>query len=87
MELKEQFLKAQEESKQLPKKPDNDTLLELYSLFKQGNEGDNQGDPPTNMFDFVAKAKYDAWEGKKGMAQEDAMQKYIDLVEKLKAGS
>lgn len=85
MELKDRFIKASEESKQLPKKPDNDTLLELYALFKQGNEGDVQGDPPSNPFDIVARAKYQAWEKKRGLTQEAAMQQYIDLVEKLKS--
>ena len=32
--------------KQLPEKPDNDTLLKLYALYKQGSEGDVSGDKP-----------------------------------------
>ena len=43
MDLKEQFEKAVTESKQLPEKPSNETLLELYSLYKQSTEGDVSG--------------------------------------------
>ncbi len=87
MELKQQFEQAAIESKQLSKKPDNDTLLKLYSLFKQGTEGDNKEEPPANMFDFVAKAKYNAWIALKGKSSQDAMKEYIDLVNQLKANS
>jgi diazepam-binding inhibitor (GABA receptor modulator, acyl-CoA-binding protein) len=84
MDLKEQFEKAVTESKQLPSKPDNQTLLRLYSLYKQSAEGDLNIEPPSNMFDFVGKAKYDAWESLKGKSSEDAMKEYVALVEKLK---
>lgn len=83
MELKEQFEKAVAGSKMLSSKPDNTTLLSLYSLYKQATEGD-AGDAPSNPFDFVAKAKHNAWEGQKGKPKDAAMQEYIDLVEKLK---
>ena len=84
MELKEQFEKAATDSKSLPSKPDNETLLQLYSLYKQGTEGDVNTDPPTNPFDFVNKAKYEAWTSLKGKAKEEAMQEYVALVGKLK---
>lgn len=84
MELKEQFEKAVSDSKLLPAKPDNETLLQLYSLYKQGTEGDVNVEAPTNMFDFVGKAKYEAWASLKGKTTEDAMQEYIALVTKLK---
>lgn len=84
MELKEQFEKAAKESKELPSKPDNETLLKLYSLYKQGTEGDVSTDPPSNPFDFVNKAKYEAWTSLKGKTKEEAMQEYVALVEKLK---
>lgn len=83
MELKEQFEKAVAGSKMLSSKPDNTTLLSLYSLYKQATEGD-AGDAPSNPFDFVAKAKHNAWEGQKGKSKDAAMQEYIDLVGKLK---
>lgn len=85
MELKEQFEKAAEESKSLPQKPSNETLLQLYSLYKQGSIGDIDTDPPSNPFDFVAKAKYDAWAALKGKTQFAAMEEYIELVNKLKS--
>jgi len=64
MELKDQFAKAIVDSKNLPSKPDNETLLKLYSLYKQSMEGDANNEP-ANPFDFVAKAKHDAWKGLK----------------------
>jgi diazepam-binding inhibitor (GABA receptor modulator, acyl-CoA-binding protein) len=84
MELKEQFEKAAADSKNLPAKPDNETLLQLYSLYKQGNEGDVNTEAPSNPFDFVAKAKHQAWESLKGKTKEEAMGEYVKLVEKLK---
>lgn len=84
MELKEQFEKAVTESKELPQKPSNETLLDLYSLYKQSIEGDISGDAPGNPFDFVGKAKYEAWSALKGKSSEDAMKQYVELVNKLK---
>jgi len=83
MELKELFDKAAADSKNLSERPSNETLLQLYSLYKQGSEGDVNVDPPSNPFDFVAKAKFDAWSGLKGKTKEAAMKDYIDLVQKL----
>lgn len=84
MELKELFENAVAESKNLPERPSNDTLLQLYSLYKQASAGDVTGDPPSNPFDFVGKAKYDAWASLKGKSATDAMNEYIELVKKLK---
>lgn len=84
MELKTQFEQAIADSKTLSQKPDNATLLSLYSLYKQSTEGDVFGDSPSNPFDFVAKAKHNAWEEQKGKTKETAMQEYIDIVKKLK---
>lgn len=82
-DLKARFEQALADSKLLPSKPDNSTLLQIYSLFKQGSVGDVQGDRP-GMMDFVARAKYDAWAGLKGKTHEAAQQAYIDLIESLK---
>jgi hypothetical protein len=84
MSLLETFETAVADSKSLSSKPSNETLLQLYSLYKQGTEGDNQTEPPANPFDFVAKAKYEAWSEQSGKSREQAMQDYIDLVNKLK---
>ncbi len=82
-DLKMRFEQAVADSKQLPAKPDNDTLLKIYSLFKQASVGDVQGDRP-GMMDFVGRAKYDAWAGLKGKTGDQAMQAYIDLIDSLK---
>lgn len=84
MDLKEQFEQAVTESKNLPERPSNDTLLQLYSLYKQGTTGDVNTDPPSNPFDFVGKAKYEAWASLKGKSSTEAMTEYIELVKKLK---
>lgn len=84
MNIQEQFDQAVARSKTLSEKPGNDVLLQLYSLYKQATEGDVNLDPPSNMFDFVAKAKYNAWEGLKGKSRESAMQEYVELVGRLK---
>jgi len=82
-DLKARFDKAAEESKQLPRRPDNETLLKLYAYFKQATVGDVAGKRP-GMFDMVGRAKHDAWAGIKGTSTDSAMQTYIDLVERLK---
>jgi diazepam-binding inhibitor (GABA receptor modulating acyl-CoA-binding protein) len=84
-ELTAQFEQAVEDSKSLSVRPSNETLLQLYSLYKQSTEGDNETDPPSNPFDFVAKAKYESWKGMKGKTREVAMYEYVDLVGKLKS--
>jgi acyl-CoA-binding protein len=83
MSIQEQFAQAQADSKNLPERPDNMTLLKIYALFKQGSAGDVEGERP-GMTDFVGRAKYDAWAALKGTSQEDAQQQYIDLIEELK---
>lgn len=81
--LKAAFEKAVAESKLLPEKPDNATLLRIYSLFKQATEGDVAGKRP-GFADLVGRAKYDAWAALKGKGADAAMQEYVDLVESLK---
>ena len=58
----------------------NDQKSEVYGLFKQGSNGDNSVDKPGMMSGFEARGKWDAWEAKKGMSQEDAQAAYVDLV-------
>jgi diazepam-binding inhibitor (GABA receptor modulator, acyl-CoA-binding protein) len=84
MEIKEQFEKAAADSKTLTEKPGNEVLLKLYSLYKQATEGDINTDPPAIPFDFVNKAKYEAWSGLKGKTKEAAMEEYVGLVQTLK---
>lgn len=78
------FEKAVEDSETLKSKPSNESLLQLYSFYKQSTLGDVNIDAPSNPFDFVAKAKYEAWAALKGKSKEQAQQEYINLVEKLK---
>ena len=80
--LKEQFEEAVINSKSLSQKPSNETLLKLYSYYKQATEGDVNTEAPSNPFDFVAKAKYEAWVSLKGTAKENAMNDYIYLGDK-----
>ncbi len=81
--LKAQFEAAMADSKNLAERPDNATLLKIYSLYKQGSVGDNTEKKP-GFGDMVGRAKWDAWNGLKGTSQDDAMQQYIDLIESLK---
>lgn len=81
-DLKAKFEAAAVAAKQTKKRPDNPTLLKLYSYYKQATDGDATGDRPGG-FDFVGGAKYDAWAKLKGMTKDDAMQNYIKQVEKL----
>merc|ERR1712203_608154 len=82
MSNSEDFTKAAEEVKKLKTQPANDELLILYGLFKQATVGDINTDRP-GMLDFKGKAKWDAWETKKGMTQEAAKEAYVAKAEEL----
>jgi acyl-CoA-binding protein len=82
-DLKTLFDAAVAQSRNLPERPDNRTLLRIYALFKQATDGDAQGERP-GMTDFVARAKFDAWAGLAGTDAATAMRGYIDLIEELK---
>ena len=82
-DLKAQFEQAVKDSKALPEKPDNMTLLKIYALYKQASSGDVEGKRP-GFTDLVGRAKYDAWAAVKGKTTAEAQQEYIDLVESLK---
>lgn len=85
MELKDKFELAVTQSKLLPAKPSNEILLQLYSLYKQSVQGDVDVPPPANPFDIVAAAKHQAWSSLKGMRQDEAMEQYIALVDRLRS--
>ena len=82
MDLSAKFEDAQKRVKQLSKSPSNEDLLELYALYKQATAGDVSGSRP-GMFDLKGRAKFDAWSGKKGVGKDDAMTKYVALVDRL----
>jgi diazepam-binding inhibitor (GABA receptor modulating acyl-CoA-binding protein) len=81
--LESRFETAVRDVQQLSERPGNDTLLRLYALYKQATYGDVSGRRP-GMTDFVGRAKYDAWEGLKGVSKDKAMLDYINQVESLK---
>ena len=81
-DLKAEFEKAAADAQKLAKKPDNETLLKLYALYKQATSGDVNGSRP-GAFDLVGQAKYTAWTKLKGLKKEDAMQQYILLTQNL----
>ena len=81
-DLKAKFEAAAVAAKQTKRRPDNPTLLKLYSYYKQATDGDAKSDRPGG-FDFVGAAKHDAWTKLKGMTKDEAMQNYIKQVERL----
>jgi len=83
MNIKEAFDKAVADSKTIKERPDNETLLRLYSLYKQATEGDSPADGPSNPFDIVGRAKHEAWTALEGMPADTAMQQYTALVQGL----
>lgn len=82
-DLDARFERAVSESKSLPERPDNMTLLKLYALYKQASAGDVDGKRP-GFTDMVARAKWDAWKQLEGTGRDEAKQQYIALVEELK---
>jgi acyl-CoA-binding protein len=82
-EVKKQFEAATAASKTLKERPDNETMLQLYALYKQATEGDVEGKRP-GFTDMVGRAKYDAWAAAKGKSTDDAMKEYTVLVSSLK---
>ncbi len=73
---------AAEKSRQLPTRPSNEELLQLYALYKQATEGNASGERPGG-FDFKAIAKFDAWKALEGMSEDQAAKCYIDFVDEL----
>ena len=81
-DLKQQFEDAVAQSKSLPEKPDNMTLLKIYALYKQATAGDAEGKRP-GFSDMVGRAKWDAWNALQGQSRDAAMQAYVELIESL----
>uniref|UniRef100_A0A674NG91 Acyl-CoA binding domain containing 7 n=1 Tax=Takifugu rubripes TaxID=31033 RepID=A0A674NG91_TAKRU len=75
---KAEFEKIAEDVKKVKTRPTDQELLDLYGLYKQAIVGDvNTGRP--GLLDLKGKAKWDAWESRKGMSQDEAMSDYINL--------
>ena len=69
---------------ELPEALSNEQLLELYALYKQATEGDVSGSRP-GLLDLKGRAKFDAWAKAKGTGKDEAMKKYVALVDALAA--
>lgn len=82
-DLNKKFERAAKDAQNMKKRPADDDMLRLYALYKQASSGDVSGDRP-GAFDFVGRAKYDAWARLKGTAPDKAQKSYVDLVERLK---
>ena len=85
MSLQEQFeaaAKKLQDNAGVAESLDDAKKLEIYALYKQGLIGDTNTERP-GMLDFKGKAKWDAWNAKKGTTQEDAQKAYVELIEAL----
>ncbi|ROT40547.1 acyl CoA binding protein [Sodiomyces alkalinus F11] len=80
------FKQAVIDSKKLTAKPSNDELLELYALYKVSTGEDITQAPSPGMFDLKGKAKKNAWQKvvDEGTTPEQAQEKYVALVNRLK---
>ena len=83
-DLQQQFLEAGQAAQNLARRPDDQTLLKLYALYKQATAGDVDGKRP-GFTDMAGRFKYDAWAKLKGTSQDQAKQQYVDFVTQLKA--
>ncbi len=81
-DLKATFDAAVANSKSLSERPDNNTLLQIYALYKQATAGDITEKKP-GFGDMVGRAKWDAWNKLKGTSNDAAMQQYVDLIKSL----
>lgn len=82
--VSETFTQKAEAISNLPTRPSDEELLNLYGLYKQATVGDNETTKP-GMFDFKGKYKWESWDKLKGIPQEEAESKYIALVDELLA--
>lgn len=79
-----EFTQAADKVNKLKEKPTDQQLLDLYGLYKQATVGDiNTDRPGTFSIDFKGKAKWDAWNSRKGLSNQDAEKQYIELVDSL----
>ena len=81
-DLKKKFEKAAKDVLKAKRDPGNDLKLRLYANYKQATEGDVAGEKP-GAFDFVNRAKYEAWAKLKGTPADKAMEDYIKLVDRV----
>jgi len=73
------FIEATKLIKTIRKKPTNDELLLLYSLYKQATVGNNKHTIPF-IFNFREKAKWDAWSAQSNKSKSVARDEYVVVV-------
>lgn len=77
------FEQSAKDVMQIKGEPTNDEKLQVYALFKQGTVGDCNTESP-GMFDFKGRAKWNAWNEKKGLSVDIAKKEYIRFIDGLK---
>tara|TARA_Y100000758_G_scaffold280179_1_gene227047 strand:- start:1 stop:1137 length:1137 start_codon:yes stop_codon:yes gene_type:complete len=82
LSIEKRFKRASKRILALEERPDDNTLLRLYSLYKQATEGDATGRLPIAK-GMVAVAKWKAWKKLKGTDTEDAMTAYCEIADVL----
>uniref|UniRef100_A0A3B4BCE9 ACB domain-containing protein n=1 Tax=Periophthalmus magnuspinnatus TaxID=409849 RepID=A0A3B4BCE9_9GOBI len=80
--LTAEFSKMADDVKKVKTRPTDQELLDLYGLYKQSIAGDVNIEKP-GMTDLKGKAKWDAWNSRKGMSKDDAMSAYITLAKEV----
>lgn len=75
------FNKAADHVRKITSKLNNDQLLQLYGLYKQGTEGKCET-PKPSWFDGRGRKKWEAWRDIGDMPCDEAKEKYISLVQK-----
>ena len=61
---------------------DNDVKLRFYGLYKQATLGDVKSERPSGILDWVAKAKWDAWNANRHMDPAKAKAEYVALLKR-----
>uniref|UniRef100_A0AAY4AHY7 ACB domain-containing protein n=1 Tax=Denticeps clupeoides TaxID=299321 RepID=A0AAY4AHY7_9TELE len=79
---KAEFEEHAEKVKTVKSRPADQELLDLYGLYKQATAGDIHTDEP-GMLDLKGKAKWKAWDSRKGMSKDEAMAAYISLAKEI----
>ena len=74
-----EFQEAQSRLKNLSFRPLNESLLELYGLYKQATVGNCNTSKPM-FWDQKGSSKWDAWQKCHGLGQETAMDRYVNIV-------
>jgi len=84
--LEEKFNAAVKAIQRLPSdgtfQPSNEMKLTFYGLYKQATAGPCQEQRPS-IFNYINRAKWDAWDKCRSMSKEAAMTAYIDEIRKI----